>query len=60
MSKTAKRPNKLIAYIMHFKRCDQQDAEVWADKHCGDWRNTPLPRVRRVKSISSDDKEWEE
>ncbi len=50
----------LIEYIMVFKRCTQHEAEQWADVHCGDWRNTPLPKVTRVKSIASEDKEWEE
>ncbi|KFA96227.1 hypothetical protein HW45_19885 [Vibrio sp. ER1A] len=59
-SKTkVKRPNQLIKYIMAHRRCDQQEAETWADKHCGDWRNTPLPRAKRIESISSNEKEWD-
>ncbi|NOH26482.1 hypothetical protein [Vibrio europaeus] len=61
MEKTkAKRPNPLIKYIMKFRRCSQIEAEEWADNHCGDWRNTPLPKAKRVKSISSNEKEYEE
>lgn len=58
----AKRPNQLITYIKaHLcAKCTQEQAEAWADKHCGDWRNTPLPRAKRIKSVASDDKEWEE
>ncbi|MFA0093452.1 hypothetical protein, partial [Vibrio sp. 10N.261.49.A11] len=62
MEKTkAKRPNQLIKYIMKFLRrsCSQEEAEEWADKHCGDWRNTPLPKAKRIKSISSNEKEYE-
>lgn len=55
-----KRPNKLIKHIMIHRKCDQSEAEAWADKHCGDWRNTPLPKAKRIHSIASDDKEWEE
>ncbi|EMA8958632.1 hypothetical protein U5315_002714 [Vibrio fluvialis] len=60
MNKMAKRLNPLIIYIMAHRRCTESDAEAWADKHCGDWRNTPLPRAKRIKSVASDEKEWEE
>ncbi|MDU9591566.1 hypothetical protein F7Y47_09655 [Vibrio sp. 1-2-3a] len=61
MSETArKRPNKLIKYIMAHRRCSQDEAEAWADRYCGDWRNTPLPRAKRIESISRNEKEWEE
>ncbi len=56
----AKRPNQLIKYIMVHRRCSQEDAEQWADRYCGDWRNTPLPKAKRINSISSDEKEWDE
>ncbi|EKO3626439.1 hypothetical protein M3926_000455 [Vibrio metschnikovii] len=57
----AKRVNPLIAYIMaHLcAKCTQEKTEAWADEHCGDWRNTPTPRVKRIE-ITSDEKEWEE
>ncbi|CAA6687560.1 hypothetical protein [Lentimonas sp. CC6] len=45
---------------MKFRRCSQVEAEQWADNHCGDWRNTPLPKAKRVKSISNNEKEYEE
>ncbi|NOI14806.1 hypothetical protein F0252_12395 [Vibrio hepatarius] len=54
------RPCKLVKYIQVHRRCSREEAEAWADKHCGDWRNTPLPRAKRVISISSNEKEWDE
>lgn len=54
------RSNELIPCIMLHNRMSKEEAEAWADKHCGDWRNTPLPRAKRIKSIASDEKEWEE
>ncbi|HIF9532287.1 TPA: hypothetical protein ACX6S0_000583 [Photobacterium damselae] len=38
----------------------KEDAEAWADKHCGEWRTAPLPKVKRIKSLSVDDEELEE
>lgn len=32
---------KLIPYIMHWKQVPREEAEAWADKYCGDWRNNP-------------------
>lgn len=43
---------------MKFNRCQQEDAEAWADQYCGDWRNTPVPKAKRIKSVSSTEKEW--
>lgn len=54
-----KRPCDLIEHIMVHRPCDQVEAEAWADRYCGDWRNTPLPKAKRIKSISSDEKEWD-
>lgn len=59
MKTRKKPPSKLIKQIMLHRRCDQDEAETWADRYCGDWRNTPLPRAKRIKSISSNEKEWE-
>lgn len=54
----AARTSKLIAYIMHWNRITREDAEAWADRHCGDWRNTPLPRAKRcVVEKRKDDEE---
>ncbi|EMI4249372.1 hypothetical protein M2H05_15180 [Vibrio vulnificus] len=62
MKEPKKRVDPLISYIMaHLcAKCTQEQAEAWADKHCGDWRNTPLPKAKRIESISSNEKEWEE
>ncbi|TON12173.1 hypothetical protein CGH20_13735 [Vibrio parahaemolyticus] len=59
-TKKAPTPCELVKHIMVHRRCDRADAEAWADKNCGDWRNTPLPRAKRIESISSNEKEWEE
>jgi hypothetical protein len=63
MSNQAKpKRDELITYIMaHLcARCTEEQAEAWADKHCGDWRNTPLPKANEIEAIASEEKEWEE
>lgn len=60
MSTQTKQAKALLTYIMAHRRCDQAEAERWADQYCGDWRNTPVPRAKRIQSVATDEKEWEE
>ncbi|MGR6833613.1 hypothetical protein [Aliivibrio wodanis] len=38
----------MIAYIVKFNRCSEEDAKQWADKHCGDWDDSPLPTAKTI------------
>jgi hypothetical protein len=41
---------ELIKQIMLQRRCKQSPAEVWADRYCGNWLNTPIPKAKVCKS----------
>ena len=57
----SKSSKDLIAYLVKFKRCSKQEAEQWADKHCGDWRNTPLPKAKTIiKKVTKKEEEDEQ
>ncbi|XDF79177.1 hypothetical protein AAFX60_018970 [Aliivibrio fischeri] len=56
----SKSSKELIAYIQTFNRCNKEEAEQWADKHCGDWRNTPLPKAKTIIKKVTDKEDEDE
>jgi hypothetical protein len=45
-----KNSQELIKQIMRQSHCKQLAAEMWADRYCGDWLNTPIPKAKVWKS----------
>ncbi|EMS7710047.1 hypothetical protein V9N58_002538 [Vibrio cholerae] len=45
---------------MYFGRWTREQAIAHADKHCGEWRTTPVPQAKHFESIASDEEEIEE
>jgi hypothetical protein len=60
MATLSRNDKELIRHVMWFGKKTEQEAIEFCDQHCGDWRGTPLPKAKRLKSIASSEKEWEE
>ncbi|MBV7315474.1 hypothetical protein [Shewanella sp. NIFS-20-20] len=44
-----KRHDQLIAYIMQHRRCNQNEANDWANEHLGsDWRSRKTTKTKRI------------
>jgi hypothetical protein len=60
MIELTRKDKALVNHVKQFGRKTEAEAIAFCDQHCGDWRGTPLPKAKRIKSISSGDKEWDE
>ncbi|MGR5271332.1 hypothetical protein ACPV4S_05840 [Vibrio alginolyticus] len=43
----------LIKHVRTHSRKTEQEAIAYLDRHCGDWRGTPLPKAKRIKSLGT-------
>lgn len=53
MTKLTRKDRELINHVKEFGRKSEEEAIAYLDQYCGNWRGTPLPKARRVKSLGS-------
>lgn len=53
MSNLNRKAKELIKHVRTHGSKTEEEAIAYLDQHCGDWRNTPLPRAKRIKSLGT-------
>jgi len=53
VSNVTRNDKALIKHVMLHGRKSESEAIAYLDRYCGNWRGTPKPKARRIKSIST-------
>ncbi len=53
MSNLNRKAKDLIKHVRTHGSKTEEEAIAYLDRYCGDWRNTPLPRAKRIKSLGT-------
>lgn len=57
MSVLTRQDKALIKHVMQHSPKNEAQAIAYLDKHCGNWRGTPVPKARRLKLLGTGDME---
>lgn len=57
MIEYTRKDKALIKHVKLHGRKSEEEAIAYLDRHCGDWKGTPLPKARRLKSLGTGEAE---